>query len=117
MADAKTHEGASVCGWTSPDPGATGRRIMSLKGKVALVTGAGSGIGAAIAVRLAAEGAKVAINFHPGGRHDGADVQCQIEKAGGSAVRIGADVDKRADVEKLTREIVQNFGRIDIAVS
>jgi glucose 1-dehydrogenase len=91
--------------------------FMKLKDKVALVTGAGSGIGKAIAMRFADEGARVVINYHPGGKHPGTEVQAEIEKKGQSAVAIGADVDQRGSVEEMFRQIVARFGRLDIAVS
>lgn len=90
---------------------------MKLEGKVALVTGAASGLGKAIAVRLAAEGAKVVINYHPGGKHSGADVQSEIEKNGGSALAVAANVDQRADIERMFQAFLAKFGRLDIAVN
>ncbi len=90
---------------------------MRLQGKVALVTGAGSGIGAAIAVRFAAEGAKVVINVHPGGKHNGTDVVTEIQKAKGDALTIPANIDRRAAVEKMVADTVQHFGRLDIVVN
>ena len=90
---------------------------MRLKDKVALVTGAGSGIGKAIAMRFAAEGARVAINYRPGGKHSGSEVQEEIAKKGQTALAIPANVDKREEVERMVLEIVKKFGRLDIAVS
>jgi len=90
---------------------------MRLKDKVALVTGAGSGIGKAIAERFAAEGAKVVVNYHAGGKHSGTDVADAITKSGGTAVAIAAEVNERADVETMIRQTVEKFGRLDIAVS
>ncbi len=90
---------------------------MRLKDKVALITGAASGIGEAIALRFAAEGARVVINYHPGGKHNGADIQAQIEKRGQHAVAIAANVDSRAEVEQMVAQTISRFGRLDIAVN
>src|SRR5579862_6328241 len=91
--------------------------MNSLKGKVALVTGAGSGIGQAIAVRFAQEGAHVAINTHPGGQHSGAEALGPIAQFDPAALAIPANVDNRAEVESMVQQIVQKFGRLDIAVN
>lgn len=90
---------------------------MKLQGKVALVTGAASGIGEAIATRFAEEGAHVIINYRPGGKHDGAEVEKALVAKKLSARAIAANVDKRNDVERLFTEVVQAFGRIDIVVN
>jgi glucose 1-dehydrogenase len=89
---------------------------MRLKNKVALVSGAGSGIGKAIAIRFAAEGARVAVNYHRGGTHSGAEVQKEIERAGGTAIAIAGDVDQRGQMEAMVQDIVRKFGRLDLAV-
>jgi glucose 1-dehydrogenase len=89
---------------------------MRLKDKVALVTGAGSGIGQAIAVRFAAEGAKVVVNYHRSGKHTGDDALKEIAKQGGTAIAIAAEVYHRNDVESMVQETVKKFGRLDIAV-
>lgn len=90
---------------------------QSLKGKVALVTGAGSGIGQAIAVRFAQEGAHVAIDTHPGGKHSGADAIAPITKFDPDALAVPANVNNRPEVENLVQQIVKKFGRLDIAVN
>jgi NAD(P)-dependent dehydrogenase (short-subunit alcohol dehydrogenase family) len=83
-----------------------------LDGKVALITGAGSGIGRATAVLFAKEGAKVAVvDYVPRG---GRETVRMIKKAGGEAVFIEADVSKAADVERMVKTTVNKYGRIDI---
>ena len=87
---------------------------MKLKDKVAIVTGAASGIGQGIALRLAQEGAKVVVNW----RKSPADETLKlIHDAGGEAVAIQADVSQPQDVQKLIDETVKQLGRVDIVVN
>jgi 3-oxoacyl-[acyl-carrier protein] reductase len=87
-----------------------------LTGKVAVVTGASKGIGAAIAEHLAAEGAAVVVNY--ASSKDGADrVVAAIERCGGKAVAVQANVAKKADIERLFSEAKKAFGRLDILVN
>jgi 3-oxoacyl-[acyl-carrier protein] reductase len=87
-----------------------------LAGKVAIVTGASKGIGAAIAKHLAAEGASVVVNY--ASSKAGADkVVGEIESAGGKAIAVQADMAKKADIEKLFAETKKAFGRLDILVN
>ncbi len=91
----------------------TGNR---LSGKIALVTGASKGIGAAIATHLGAEGAAVIVNYATS--KDGAErVVKMITESGGKAVAIQGDVGKLADIERLMGEIKQTFGRLDVLVN
>jgi 3-oxoacyl-[acyl-carrier protein] reductase len=87
-----------------------------LAGKVAVVTGASKGIGSAIAVSLAAEGAAVVVNY--ASSKTGADkVVAAITGAGGKAVAVQADVSKSADIGKLFSETKKAFGHVDILVN
>lgn len=90
--------------------------MNKLKGKVAIVTGGSKGIGAGIARQLAADGAKVIVNYATG--RSGADkVVADIESAGGQAIAVAADVTKQAEVEALINATIGNFGRLDIVVN
>lgn len=90
--------------------------MKKLQDKVALVTGASKGIGAAIARQLAADGAKIVVNY--AADKNGADkVVAAIEAAGGSAVALAADVTDQSQVEALIQSTLAQFGRLDIVVN
>ncbi|HSU66249.1 MAG TPA: SDR family oxidoreductase [Tepidisphaeraceae bacterium] len=89
---------------------------MRLKDKVALVTGANSGIGKAIAERFAAEGAHVAVNYRPAPGRD-KEVADLVGSFATESMGVAGDVSKRADVERMVAEVVARFGRLDIAVN
>lgn len=87
-----------------------------LKGQSALVTGANSGIGEAVAIALANDGANVVINYvtHP----ENADaVVKQIENNGGNAIAIKADVSKEDEVQLMFQQMFEKYGTIDILVN
>ena len=88
---------------------------MVLRGKVAIVTGAGRGIGRAIAIRFAAEGAAVALAARSEAELQ--SVAAEIERPGGRATPIVADVAREADCEKIVHEARKAFGPIDILVN
>ena len=87
-----------------------------LNGKVAIVTGASKGIGAAIARTFAKAGAAVAVNY-ASNKADADRVVGEIVKAGGKAVAIQADVGKRADVKRLFEETKEKLGKPNILVN
>jgi NAD(P)-dependent dehydrogenase (short-subunit alcohol dehydrogenase family) len=95
-----------------------------LDGRVAIVTGAGRGIGRSVARRLAAEGASVVVN-DLGAAVDGSgqdsgpahDVVAEIAEAGGKAVASGADISDHAAAEELIQTAIEQFGRLDVLVN
>jgi glucose 1-dehydrogenase len=89
---------------------------VKLKGKVAIVTGAGRGIGAAIASGYAREGAAVIVNYSVSAQA-AAEVASAIEGAGGRAAAVQADVGDLASHEALIRAALERFGRLDILVN
>lgn len=91
-------------------------RAGSLAGKIALVTGGGRGIGRAVALALAGEGAAVLVNYN--GSRDGAQaVAAEIERNGGRAEAVGCDVSDFASCAKMVEDIIGRYGRVDILVN
>jgi 3-oxoacyl-[acyl-carrier protein] reductase len=88
---------------------------VKLRDRIALVTGAASGIGAATARRFAREGATVAIND---AKPEGLDaVAGEIRAAGAKALVLPGDVTKKADCERIVQEVIRTFGRLDILIN
>jgi glucose 1-dehydrogenase len=89
---------------------------MRLDGKVALVTGGSKGIGQAIAIRLASEGAKVAFNYRS--HREGAEETLEkVKAAGGEGFTLQADLGSIAGVRQLITATIGNFGKLDILVN
>ncbi len=88
---------------------------LGLVGKAAIITGGSVGIGRAIALRLAREGANVAVNYR---RHDAEakELVAEVEKMGRRALAVKADVSSYADAERMVQTVVKEFGRLDIMV-
>jgi NAD(P)-dependent dehydrogenase (short-subunit alcohol dehydrogenase family) len=86
-----------------------------LEGKVAMITGASQGLGRALALAFAKEGAQVAINARS--EESIRPVEEEVEETGAEVLAIAADVSKNADVERMIRETVERFGKIDVLVN
>jgi 3-oxoacyl-[acyl-carrier protein] reductase len=89
---------------------------MKLKDKVALVTGASRGLGKAISLKLAAEGARVTVNYMKNA-DKAEEVVKEIISGGGSAAAMQADITSLPEVEKMVDSLYEQFGRIDILVN
>lgn len=89
---------------------------MLLEGKCVVITGGNSGIGEAIVLAAAAEGAQIVIDYvvHP---EETAALIAKVEAAGGSAVGVQADVSQAADLHKMIQTAVQTYGRLDVLIN
>lgn len=90
--------------------------LQRLSGQVAIVTGASRGIGRAIALALATEGAKVVVNYASSSTA-AEELTAEIIAAGGEAIALGADVSKAPEVDKLIDDTMKKWGRVDILVN
>lgn len=90
--------------------------MSKLQGKVAVVTGASKGIGAAVATALAAAGAAVVVNYVSG--KEGAEaVVAKVQAAGGKAVAVRGDVSRSTEAQSIVDTAIRQFGRLDILVN
>ena len=89
---------------------------MQLENKVAVITGSSLGIGSAIAVAFAKEGAAVAVDYrsHP---DEAKEIVEQVERFGGKAISVHADVSSPEDVKNLIQKAVEEFGRLDVMIN
>ena len=89
---------------------------MTLAGKIALVTGSGTGIGQGIAAEFGKRGVKVAVHYNTSDSGAKETVR-RIEEAGGEALLVQANVANRSEIERMVNQVVQTFGGIDILVN
>ena len=95
----------------------TYRGTGRLEGRKALVTGADSGIGRAVAIAYAREGADVALSYHPREEKDAAEVAKLVEDAGRQAYLLPGDISEEATARQLVRDAVDKLGGLDILVN
>ena len=95
----------------------TYRGTGRLQGRKALVTGADSGIGRAVAIAYAREGADVALSYHPREEKDAAEVAKLVEDAGRQAHLLPGDISEEATARQLVRDAVDKLGGLDILVN
>lgn len=88
-----------------------------LKGRVAIVTGGDSGIGRAVAIAFAKEGADVVISFLPEEQADAHDTAAVIEHGGGKVVKVPGDIRERQTINRLIAAAIEHFGHLDIVVN
>ena len=93
-----------------------GKEMVQLNGKVAIVTGGAKGIGKAITVALAQEGAKVVINYNSS-KEAAENLVNELGKEGHDVYAVQADVSKVEDANRLVEETVNHFGKVDILVN
>lgn len=89
---------------------------MELKGKVALVTGAGRRVGRTIALNFASRGAAIAVHYRSS-RAEAEDLVVQITKQGGRAQAFAADLERVAEIERMVTDVLSAMGRIDALVN
>jgi NAD(P)-dependent dehydrogenase (short-subunit alcohol dehydrogenase family) len=90
--------------------------MKALTGKVALVTGAGKGIGKCIALQMAQAGAKVVVNYAHS-EYGARDLVARIHNEGYEAIAIKADISNLVEIEQMVEQVLQHFGQIDILVN
>src|SRR5277367_3824433 len=88
---------------------------MKLKNKIALITGAGRGLGKGIAHAFANEGAKVVVNERQ--EKDATETVEMIRSAGGDAIGVGADISSSKDVQGMFAKVVDHYGTLDILIN
>jgi NAD(P)-dependent dehydrogenase (short-subunit alcohol dehydrogenase family) len=91
--------------------------MRSLEGKICLVSGASRGLGRAVALEFARQGASLVINSRSSSAPALADTERQLRIIGGPVLSVTADVSQRADVERLAAEALMRFGRVDVLVN
>jgi 3-oxoacyl-[acyl-carrier protein] reductase len=90
--------------------------MASIAGKVAIITGASRGIGRAIALKLAGNGASIVVNY-AGNAGKAQEVVAEIEKLGVEAIAVQADISKIPDIKRLFEQTLERFGKVDILVN
>lgn len=89
---------------------------MELTGRIAIVTGAGTGIGQGTAAALAGRGAKVAVHYNASSA-GALETERRIREQGGEAMLVQADVSRQDEIERMVRQVAERFGTIDILVN